>query len=385
VERYTDIAIDPSFVIHVVDNRLPMAQCSQALTPLPQGLRTILERYLLGLLKPGFRRKEFARLQAESPVLRACQRLTASAQSNGGINPTTFLEVSQDLATWLFTAMRQVPQNGAGNRPGEITPGDLLVGTFFSDAPEMSRKPYLFLIKVDLESGLQRQMQPLATGGMQTVLMPCEGLLPRLTTAHIHKSAIIQHRGDPALYDVLMTDPQGGRQGVAKFFAEDFLHTEPYHTPDQQVELLFRRTHAWITEHEEALSPGEQDAVLRSVRTLISERASQSAPIVPRDFVLTLPLVAPRPGPVLQELRQSFQDTLTAIEEPGPHIPLDQELRLDAVPPAVAKRRVVYQLDHGVQLSGDQDAIARLFTQAPQRVGQATEFTIRTQTFRPLL
>jgi hypothetical protein len=228
-------------------------------------------------------------------------------------------------------------------------------------------------------------MRPLATGGMQTVLMPCEGLLPRLTTAHIHKSAIIQHRGDPAHHDVLMTDPQGGRQGVAKFFAEGFLRSEPYHTPDQQVELLFRRTHAWITEHEEALSPSEQDAVLRSVRTLISDRASQSEPIVPRDFVLTLPLVASRPGPVLQELRQSFQDTLTAVEEPGPHIPLEQEFHLDTVPPGVAKRRVVYQLDHGVQLSGDQDAIARLFTQAPHRVGKATEFSIRTQTFRPIL
>ena len=177
MERYTDIAIDPSFVIHVLDNRVPMVQCSQALTPFPQGLRTTLERYLLGLLRPGFRRKEFARFQAESPVLQVCQRLTASAQSNGGINPTTFLEVSR-IPHRLFTAMRQVPQNGAGNRPGEITPGDLLVGTFFSDAPEMSRKPYLFLIKVDLESGLQRQIQPLATGGMQTVLMPCEGLLP---------------------------------------------------------------------------------------------------------------------------------------------------------------------------------------------------------------
>jgi hypothetical protein len=385
VERHTDIAIDPSFVIHVLDNRLPTVQCSQALTPLPQEFRSTLERYLLGLLKPEFRRKGFGRFQAASPVLRAYQRLVASVTSDGSIDATAFLDVSQDLAARLFMAMRQAPQNGASNRPGDITPGDLLVGTFCSEMPETSRRPYLFLIKVDLEAGLQRQMRPLAAGGMQTVLVRCEGLLPKLTTAHIHKSAIIQYHNDAARYDVLMTDPQGGRQGVAKFFAEDFLHTEPFQTPEQQVELLFLRTHAWVTEHEEVLSPQEQEEVLRSVHTLITERAAQAEPIAPRDLVVSLPLREPRPAPALQELRQSFQDTLTAPAPQGSRIPLDQEFHLDTVPPRLTRRRVVYELDNGVQLSGEHDAIERLFTQSPHRVGNATEFTIRTRTFRPLL
>ena len=141
MERHTDIAIDPSFVIHVLDNRLPAVQCSQALTPLPQEFRPTLERYLLGLLKPEFRRKEFGRFQAASPVLRAYQRLVASVTPDGSIDATAFLDVSQDLATRLFMAMRQAPQNGVNNRPGDVVPGDLLVGTFFSDVPETSRRP----------------------------------------------------------------------------------------------------------------------------------------------------------------------------------------------------------------------------------------------------
>jgi hypothetical protein len=354
------------------------------LTPLPQAFRTHLERYLLGLLKPEFRRKAFGRFRTDSPVLRAYQRLVASLTPQRGIDAAAFLDVSQELATRLFTAMRQTPHNGASNRPGDIAPGDVLIGTFFSDAPGDSKQPYLFLIKVDLEAGLQRQIRPLAGGGMQTVLTLCEGLLPKLTSAHIHKSAIMQHHDDPARHDVLMTDPQGGKEGVAKFFAEDFLHTEPFQTPEQQAELLFMRTHTWVTNHEEDLSPREQEAVLSSVRRLITERATQAEPITPRDLVVTLPLLESRPAPALQELRQSFQDILTASEEQGPHMPLDQEFRLDAVPPRLSRRRVVYQLDHGVQLSGEPDAIERLFAQAPHRVGKATEFTIRTTTFRPL-
>jgi hypothetical protein len=385
VERYSDIVIDPSFVIHVLDNRLPTVQCSQALTPLPAALRSTLETYLLGLLKPAFRRKHFGSFRPDSPVLRAYERLIASARTSDGIDPQVFLEVSQELASRLFTSMRQVPHNGTRQRPGEITPGDLLVGTFSSAPPAAAGKPVLFLLKVDLEAGLQRQMRPLASGGMQTVLTPCEALLPKLTTTHIHKSAIIQHDNDPTTYDVLMTDPQGGKEGVAKFFAEGFLHTEPFQTPEQQVELLFMRTHDWITKHAEELSPKEQDEVIRSVRTLITERVARAEPIVPRDLVITLPLLDPRPAPALQELRQSFQDTLTTAAAQGPPIPLEEEFHVATIPPRLARRRVVYQLDHGVQLSGEQEALERLFVQPPHRAGNRTEFTISTTTFRPVL
>lgn len=385
MERDTDIVIDPSFVIHVLDNRVPTIQCSQALTPLPEVFRATLEGYVLGLLKPGFRRKHVGKLPAASPVAQAYQRLTAAVTSSGRVDPGSFLALSQELARLLFAAMRQVPQNGARHHPGEITPGDLLVGTFSNGTPETARKPSLFLIKVDLEAGLQRQVQPLATGGIQTVLTPCEGLMPKLSTAHIHKSAIIQVHDDPTRYDVLMTDPQGGKQGLAKFFAEDFLHAEPFETPDRQVELLFMRTHAWVTEHEAELSPREQEAVLQSVRTLITDRATRTEPITPRDLVVALPLLDPRPAPALQELRQSFQDTLTTPQEAGPRLALEQEFRVDTVPPRVAKRRVVYQLDHGVQLSGEPEALARLFAQPPHRIGNSTEFTIRTTTFRPVV
>jgi hypothetical protein len=52
----------------------------------------------------------------------------------------------------------------------------------------------------------------------------------------------------------------------------------------------------------------------------------------------------------------------------------------------VAQRtQVTYQLDFGVQLSGEQEAIERLFVQPPRRVAEHTEFTIRTLTFRPVM
>jgi hypothetical protein len=50
----------------------------------------------------------------------------------------------------------------------------------------------------------------------------------------------------------------------------------------------------------------------------------------------------------------------------------------------VARTRVTYQLDDGVQLSGDQEALERLFVRPPHRVDGTTEFTIRTTTFRPV-
>ena len=63
METVTDIAMHECFVIHVLDNRLPAVQCSQALTPLPETLRASLHRYLLALLKPQFRRKRYGRFR----------------------------------------------------------------------------------------------------------------------------------------------------------------------------------------------------------------------------------------------------------------------------------------------------------------------------------
>jgi hypothetical protein len=385
MQTLTDLAIDDCFVIHVLDNRLPAVQCSQALTPLADSFRTTLETYLRSLLRPRFRRRQFARFRPESPVLREYQRLKQAVADTKRTDPRLFLDVSQRLAHELFAAMRQVPQNGTGSRPGDITRGDLLVGLFYSRAPEASPTPYLFLIKVDLESGLQRQVRRLESGGIQTLLAPCEGLLPRLNASHIHKSALIQFGDDPTTYDVLMTDPQGGKQGVAKFFADDFLDTEPFQTPDEQAELLFMRTHTWVTAHEDMLSPQEQQEVLQSVRRLITEHASKAEPLAPRDLVSTLALSENRESQTVQELRQSFQETLTAPEEDGHSIPPERELLIQTVPPRVAKTRLTYQLDFGVQLSGDQEAIERLLVKPPQRVGNATEFTVRTTTFRPVL
>jgi 37-kD nucleoid-associated bacterial protein len=385
MEQCTNLTIADNFVIHVLDNRLPAVQCSQELTSLPDGFRAALTKYLLALLRPGFRRQRFGRFWPESAVLQEYQRLTTSMTPQGRVDPAVFLDVSQHLAQQLFTAMRQVSENGVHTRPGEITPGDLLVGLFYSRAPEASLVPYLFLIKVDLESGLQRQIRPLARGGIQTVLTPCEGLLPKLTTEHVHKSALIRWGNDPSMYDVLMTDPQGGKQGVAKFFAEDFLRTAPFQTPDEQADLLFQRAHTWVTTHEDTLSPREQQEVLQSVRSLIAERAIRAEPLAPRELVLTLPLSEPRAEQTVDELRQSFQETLTAPEANGDNLPPDRELLLGIVPPRVARTRMTYQLDNGVQLSGDQDALDRLFLTPPHRVGSATEFTIRTTTFRPVL
>jgi 37-kD nucleoid-associated bacterial protein len=385
MEQCTDITLDDCFAIHVLDNRLATVQCSQALTPLPERLRTTLEKYLLSLLRANFRRKYFGRFRPESPVLQEYQRLSSAVSAHGRVEPALFLEVSQRLAAQLFTAMRQVPQNGTRERPGDITPGDLLVGLFYSRAPEASAVPYLFVLKVDLETGLQRQVQPLARGGIQTIVTVCEGLLPKLTAEHIHKSALIQHSQDPSTYDVLMTDPQGGKHGVAKFFAADFLHTEPFQTPAQQAELLFARTHAWVAEHEETLSPQEQQEILQTVRSHITTHVASAEPLIPRELITALPLREPRAAETVQQLRQSFQETLMAPAEQGNSIAPERELVLRIVPPSLAKTRVTYQLDGGVQLSGDQEALERLFARPPRRVNGVTELLIRSTTFRPVL
>ena len=69
----------------------------------------------------------------------------------------------------------------------------------------------------------------------------------------------------------------------------------------------------------------------------------------------------------------------------GSSIPPDRELIFDHLPQQVTRKRITYQLDHGVQLTGDEEAIQSLFTAPPHRVQQATEFTIRTTVFRPML
>lgn len=379
-----DIRIDDSFVIHVLDNRRASAQCSQALTPLPDAFRATLQQYLAALDTPACRRKRFGRFRPGAPVRQAYTRLTQATTGHGRIDAAVFLDLSQRLAVMLFEAMRQAPQNGA-RKPGDITPGDLLVGVFHRQDSTAQAAPWLFLVKVELETRLQRQLRSGPQGEVQTVLTPCDGLLPKLTAEHVHKTALIRASDDLATYEVLMTDPQGGRQGVARFFAEDFLQVEPFHTPDEQAELLFRRTHTWVTEHEDDLSPQEQQEVLQSIRTLISERAAQAEPLAPRDLVVTLPLSAPREEPAVHELRRSFQETLTTPEANGESIPPERELLVQTVPPQVSRPRVTYLLDHGVRLSGDREAIERLFATPPHRVDDGTEFTIRTRTFRPIL
>ena len=387
METVTDISIHDHFVIHVLDNRLPAVQCSQTLTPLPDTLRDSLHRYLLALLKPQFRRKRYGRFQSDSVVLHAYQQMLASLRRHGQVEAPAFLTASQHLAARLFEAMRQSPQNGHGAqpRPGAITPGDLLVGLFQGIEPEPVPEPWLFLIKVDLETALQRQLRPYGADGVQTVLSPCDGIIPKLSTDKVHKFALIRFADDPATYDVLMADPQGGKPDIARFFAEDFLQTAPFRTTDEQAELLFTRTYDWVNTHEEVLSPQERGAVLQSVRTLLTDRAARDEPVAPRDLVASLPLTEPRPQEVVAELRQSFAATITALEDGVDSIPINRELRIHTVPRVAKRTQVTYQLDFGVQLSGEPEAIERLFVQPPHRVAEHTEFTIRTLTFRPVV
>ncbi len=344
METVTDIAIHECFVIHILDNRLPAVQCSQVLTPLPDTLRASLHRYLLALLKPQFRRKRYGRFQPESAVLHEYQQMLASLRQHGQVEATAFLAASQRIAARLFEVMRQSPQNGTRPHPGTITPGDLLVGLFQGVAPQPQPQPWLFLIKVDLESALQRQIQPYGTDGVQTILTTRDGLMPKLSTEKIQKFALIRFGDDPSIYDVLMTDPQGGKPDIAKFFAEDFLQTDPFRTADEQAELLFTRTYDWVSTHEEA-----------------------------------------RPQDTVAELRQSFEITLTAPDDGVDSIPMNRELRIQTVPRVAQRTHVTYQLDFGVQLSGEQEAIERLLVNPPRLVGDHTELTIRTLTFRPVV
>src|SRR5262245_23563056 len=178
METVTDIAIQDCLVIHVVNNRLPAVASWRALTPLPDILRASLHRYLLGVLKPQFRRKRYGRFRPESVVLQAYQHMLASQRRHGQVEATDFLTASQAIATRLFDVMRQSPQNGSRPHPGTITPGDLLVGLFQGMAPQPVPEPWLFLIKADLESALQRQIRPHGTDGVQTILTVRDGLMP---------------------------------------------------------------------------------------------------------------------------------------------------------------------------------------------------------------
>jgi hypothetical protein len=259
------------------------------------------------------------------------------------------------------------------------------VGLFQGTAPQPVLEPWLFLIKVDLESALQRQIQPYGTDGVQTILTALDGLMPKLSTEKVQKFALIRFVDDPSTYDVLMTDPQGGKAEIAKFFAEDFLQTEVFRTADEQVELLFARTYDWVSAHEEALSPQERGAVLESMRTLLVERTAHAEPVTPRDLVASLPLMEPRPQEAVAELRQSFEMTLTAPNNSVDSIPINRELRIQTVPRVAQRPQVTYELDFGVRLSGEQEAIERLFVHPPRRTAEYTEFTIRTLTFRPVV
>jgi hypothetical protein len=208
--------------------------------------------------------------------------------------------------------------------------------------------------------------------------------MPRLSTEKVHKFALLRCADDPSTYDVLMADPQSGNTDIAKFFADDFLETEPFRTADEQAELLVTRTFDWVSTHEETLSPQERGAVLQSVRTLLADRATRAEPVAPRDLVAALPLNEPRPQETVIQLQQSFATTLTAPQDGVDSIPLNRELRIHTVPRLARPARVTYELDFGVQLSGEPEAIERLFVQPPHRVADHTELTLRTLTFRPV-
>jgi hypothetical protein len=77
--------------------------------------------------------------------------------------------------------------------------------------------------------------------------------------------------------------------------------------------------------------------------------------------------------------------TLTAPNNGVDSIPINRELRIQAMPRVAQRTQVTYELDFGVRLSGEQEAIERLFVHPPRRVAAHTELTIRTLTFRPVV
>jgi hypothetical protein len=385
MEGSTHIVLDERFVIHVLDHRQSSAQCSQSLTPLPEAFRNTLEAYLLSLLKPRFRRKHLGRFRSDSPVLNTYQELLDSAKRFGRVEDTIFLEASQELAKQLFRAMQQTGTETAASRLGTVTPGDLLVGMFYTASLEHEPTPYLFMIKVDLETGVQRQIESPEDGVLRIILREQEGLLPKISASNVQKSALVRWADDPSQYDVVMTDPQGGKQGIAKFFAEDFLQTEPFRTDEEKAELLFRRTHSWIADREDELSPQESGNMIEAVRQLLETHSTRDEPVSPRELVEAIPFSASREPVAMQALRQSYAEALTVSESDEAPMPADLKIVLHTLPQPVVSNRVIYELDGGVRLSGDREALERLFVQPPQRGDRGIEFTIRTSIFRPVL
>jgi hypothetical protein len=77
--------------------------------------------------------------------------------------------------------------------------------------------------------------------------------------------------------------------------------------------------------------------------------------------------------------------TLTAPNHGVDSIPINRELRIQTVPRVAQRTLVTYELDFGVRLSGEQEAIERLFVHPPRRAAEHTELTIRTLSFRPVV
>ena len=386
MHRLTDLTLDDRFIIHILDNRLAEAQLSQSLTPMPELFHDQIRAYLLSILRPSFRHKRFARFRPNAPVLEEYRQLLRDVdQNNGRVDPSLFLHISQRIASQLFNAMHSSQTEDHATRQGGIAPGDLLLGLFHGEGLVSSANLYLYLLKVELESGFQRQKQMRPNGRMQIILEPCLDLLPQINSRHVQKTALIRFADDSNAYDVIMTDPQGGRHDIAKFFADDFLTTESFYTADEQAELLFQRTHTWLTEHEADLSPEERQGVLQNIKSFLTEKVELSDPVMAQDIIRTLPLSEPRPTALADELRQSFEETITMPEGNGSSIPPDRPLLIEHLGQQITRKRVTYQLDHGVQLIGDEEGLQRLFASPPHRVKDETEFTIRTTTFRPIL
>jgi hypothetical protein len=108
-------------------------------------------------------------------------------------------------------------------------------------------------------------------------------------------------------------------------------------------------------------------------------------PVSPRELVEAIPLSESRDMVAAQALRQSFAEALTVSEPDEEPMTEELEIMIQTLPQQVANKRVTYELDGGVRLSGDREALERLFVRPPQRVDNGTEFTIRTSTFRPIL
>ncbi len=148
---------------------------------------------------------------------------------------------------------------------------------------------------------------------------------------------------------------------------------------------MLRRTHSWIVEQEDELSPQESGEVIEAVRNLFESHREMDEPVSPQALMEAIPLREPRETVVVQALRQSFVEALTEPEPDEDVIPVDLEINLQHLPQPVMNNRVTYELDGGVRLSGDREAIERLFVRPPERGQHGTEFTIRTSLFRPTL